>query len=205
MLFSISMASTNSAHAFKLDPSSKPDSSGFYKKKFFEPVHENLTVKAVNAANVPDSLKNNPTFLSQIIKGVRWNDDPLSMAKKRPQDFYIYYKDSCGSSEEVGFSKICGAGIINQFGIYTAQGEKSHGHADIHIEDIDEHMELSLTDLSAKLIELVVNQRSSGTDNWAEAEIILEKAFAIRNPSEKPGDIGYGITIRSRGPTEAGR
>ena len=353
-IFLISMTALNFAHAFKLDPSSKPDSSGFYKKRFFEPIHENLTIRAVNAAKVPDSLKNDPAFLSNIIKGVRWNDDPLSMAKRRPQDFYIYYKDSCGRSEQVdpswdmlyrthcgdmqflhamaskssesaintkelmlmwaefsyriaagdidkdlrfrsvgkklgkrsstlfnyvmtldgrvrmewqpetlftldckralsvdgffntgrptklkckdtnnqysaeaiqnialgsllhliqdsfssshvlregsavGVSKISGAGTINQFGIYTAQDEKSHGHADINIEDLNEHTELSLTDLSAKLIEFAVNQRSSGSDSWADAEMILEKAFAIRSPSEKPGDIGYGITIKVR-------
>lgn len=360
-IFAISMATLNSAHAFKLDPSSKLDPSGFYKKRFFEPVHENLTIKAVNAAKIPDSLKNDPAFLSSLIRGVRWNDDPLSMAKKRPQDFYIYYKDSCRRSEEVdpswdilyrthcgdmqflhamasknseialntkelmlmwaefsyriaagdidkdlrfrsigkklgkrsaalfnyvmtfdgrarmewqpetlftldckrtlsvgevfntgrptrlkckdtnnrysaeaiqnialgsllhllqdsfsgshvsregskvGVSKISGAGIINQFGIYTAQDENSHGHADINMEELSEDMGLSLTYLSSKLIELAVNQRSSGFDSWIEAEMILEKAFAIRNPGEKPGDIGYGITMRSGGPVEAGR
>lgn len=360
-IFPILMVVFNFAHAFKLDPSSKPDSSGVFKKRFFEPVHENLTVKAVNAAKISDSLKNDPEFLFYIVKGVRWNDDPLSMAKKRPQDFYIYYKDSCGRSEEVdpswdilyrthcgdmqflhamaskssesalntkdlmlmwaefsyrvaaggidkdlhfrsvgkklgkrsselfdyvmtfdgrvrmnwqpeilftldckrtlsvngllksgrptklkckdtnnqysaeaiqnialgsllhlvqdsfsgshtsreggvvGVSRISGAGVINQFGVYTDQDEKLHGYADIKIEDPDGHMGLSLTDLSARLIELAVDQRGSGSDRWAEAEIILERAFAIKNPGEKPGDIGYGITIRSSGPAEAGR
>lgn len=348
-VFLISWASFNSAHAFKLDPSSKRDSSGFYKKRFFEPIHENLTIKAVNAAKINDLVKNDPAFLTYIVKGVRWNDDPLSMAKKRPQDFYIYYKDSCRRPEEVdpswdilyrthcgdmqflhamaskgsesalntkeimlmwaefsyrvasgdidkdlyfrsvgkklgkrsselfnyimtfdgrvrmkwqpkylftldcerifslkgfrksrrptvleckdsssqfpaeaiqnialgsllhlmqdsfsgshtsregnivGISKISGAGIINQFGIYTDQDEKSHGQADTDIEDSYEHKELSLTDLSAKVIELAVDQRGSGSDRWAEAEIILEKVFAIKSPGEKPGDIGYGI------------
>lgn len=360
-IFLISMAVLNYAHAFKLDPSSKPDSSNLYKKRFFEPIHENLTVKAVRAANILDSMKNDPVFLSYIVKGVRWNDDPLSMAKKRPQDFYIYYRDSCGRSEEVdpswdilyrthcgdmqflhamasksdesaletkelmfmwaefsyrvaagdiskdlrfrsvgkklgkrsselfnyvmtfdgrfrmewqpeilftldckrtlsvngllnsgrptklkckdnnnkfsiegvqnialgsllhliqdsfsgshasregnvvGVSKISGAGLINQFGIYTSQDEKAHGHADENIEDECEHMDLSLTDLSAKLIELAVDQRSSGSDRWAEAEKLLEKAFAIKTLGKKPGDIGYGRTIRSSGPAEAGR
>lgn len=360
-IFLISIAVLNPAHAFKLDPSSKPDSSGFYKKRFFEPIHENLTVKAVNAANIPDSLKKDPAFISHIVKGVRWNDDPLSMAKKSPQDFYIYYKDSCGRPEEVdptwdilyrthcgdmqflhamaskssesalktkelmlmwaefsyrvaagdidkdlrfrsigkrlgklsselfnyvmtfggrvrmewqpetlftldcerslsidellnsgrptrlvckdtnnqysaeaiqnialgsllhllqdsfsgshtsrkgnvvGISKTSGVGVINQFGIYTDQDERAHGHADTNIDDAYDHAELSLTDLSAKLIELAVDQRHSGSDRWAEAEKILEKAFAIKTPSEKPGDIGYGITIRSSEPAKAGR
>lgn len=358
---SVLLATLNSAYAFKLDPSSKPDASGLYRKIFFEPIHENLTVKAVNSANIPDSLKSDSAFLSHLIKGVRWNDDPLSMAKKRPQDFYIYYKDSCGRSEEVdpswdllyrthcgdmqflhamaskksestlntkelmlmwaefsyrvaagdidkdlhfrsvgkklgkrssqlfdyvmtfdgrvrmewqpetlytldckrnlsvngffnsgrptklkcketnnkfseneiqnialgsllhlvqdsfsgshaaregnvvGVSKISGAGIITQFGIYSAQDEKSHGKADLNIDDSYGHAELSLTDISAKLIELAINQRHSGSDNWSKAEAILENVFSIKTPDEQPGDIGYGSTTRSRGGAETGR
>lgn len=360
-IFVIAISGVNSSHAFKLDPSSKPDSSGLYIKKFFEPIHENLTVKAVNTAQIADSLKNDAAFFSEVIRGVRWNDDPLSMAKKRPQDFYIYYKDSCRRSEEVdpswdmlyrthcgdmqflhamaskknesaydtselmlmwsefsyrvaagdinkdlrfrsvggklgkrsaelfnyvmtyngrvrmewqpewlftldckrglsldgilnggrptkakckdrnnqyspetiqnialgsllhllqdsfsgshvlregntvGVSQISGSGKINRFGIYNAQDKKAHGHADLNIEDKYGHKELSLTDISAILIELVISQRDSGRDNWGEAEKVLKTAFWINNPSEKPDDIGYSITKRSSGPAEAGR
>lgn len=98
-----------------------------------------------------------------------------------------------------------GAGVINQFGIYTDQDKESHKHADTNLEDPYVHVELSLIDLSARLIELAVDQRDSGTDRWPETEIILERTFAIRNLDEKPGDIGYGITIRSSEPAKARR
>lgn len=361
VIIAIAITGVNYSYAFKLDPSSKPDSSGLYIKNFFEPIHENLTLNAVNAAQIADPLKHNAAFLSEVIRGARWNDDPLSMAKKRPQDFYIYYKDSCRRSEEVdpswdmlyrthcgdmqflhamaskknetaddtselmltwaefsyrvaagdidkdlrfrsvggklgkrsaelfnyvmtyngrvrmewqpewlftldckrglsldgvlnggrptkakckdsnnkfspetiqnialgsllhllqdsfsgshvlregntvGVSKISGAGKINRFAIYNAQDEKAHGQADVNIEDKYEHKELSLTYISARLIELVINQRASDQDNWDEAEKILKTVFWINNPSEKPDDIGYGITKRSSGPAEAGR
>lgn len=350
----------NSSYAFKLDPSSKPDKSGLYIKKFFEPIHENLTVQAVNSAQIADTLKNDAVFLPEVIRGVRWNDDPLSLAKKNPLNFFMSYKDSCQRSEEidpswdmlyrthcgdmqflhamaskknesagetrelilmwaefsykvaagdidkdlrfrsvggklgkrsaelfnyvmtnngevrmkwqpewlftldckrvlsldgilkgrrptearckynnnqyspetiqnialgsllhllqdsfsgshvlregntVGISRINGAGIINRFGIYNAQDEKTHGHADLNLEDKYEHKDLSLTDISAKLIELVINQRASGKDNWGEADEILKTVFYISNPGEKPDDIGYGISKLSSGSAEAG-
>ncbi|MCU9922670.1 hypothetical protein [Aeromonas caviae] len=342
----------NFSYAFKLDPSSKPAPSNLYVKKFFAPIHENLTVYAINSAKISEQLKNDKTFLSEIIKGVRWNDDPLNMARKRPQDFYIYYKDSCwkangidpswdmlyrthcgdmqflhamaskkneaaGNTSElmlmwaefsyrvaagdidkdlhfrsvgtklerrsaklfnyimtyngrvrmewqpeflftldctrelspsvifsggratkskckdnnnkfspetiqnialgsllhllqdsfsgshvlregntIGISQISGAGKIIRFGLYNVQDESSHGKADVNIEDKYEHKELSLIDISAKLIELTIHQRTSGKNNWNEAEELLKMVFEVNNPNEKPDAIGYDITKR---------
>lgn len=352
LIFTFIITGVNYSYAFKLDPSSKPDSSNIYVKKLFEPIHENLTVYAINSAIISEQLKKDKDFLSEIIKGVRWNDDPLSMARKKPQDFYIYYKDSCRKGNEIdpswdmlyrthcgdmqflhamaskknetagdtselmlmwaefsyrvaagdidkdlrfrsvgtklgkrsaklfnyvmtyngrvrmewqpeflftldctrglspseifsggratkskckdnnnkfssetiqnialgsllhllqdsfsgshvlregntiGISHVSGAGKIIRFGIYNTQNESIHGKADVNIEGKYEHKELSLIDISAKIIELVIHQRGSGQNNWNEAEKLLKRVFEVYNLSEKPDAIGYGITKR---------
>lgn len=342
----VAISGVNSSYAFKLDPFSKPDSSGLYKKKFLEPIHERLTIKAINTAQIPDSLKKDTVFLSEVVKGVRWNDDPLDMAKKRPHEAFVYLKDSCRKSRNIdqsydmyyrthcgdmqflhamaskknenagatselmkmwaefsyrvavgdidkdlrfksigkeletrsaelfnnkmiyngsrmewqpewlfaadcnrsiklgislttlnckdvnnkyseqtiqnialgsllhmlqdsfsashtlrensilNTSQISGAGKIKRFGVYNAQKGGTHSIADLNIEDKYEHKDLSLNDLSARLIELVVDQRISGQDNWSEAKKTIEKSFEISNPGEEPGDIGYGTTSK---------
>lgn len=343
----VAILGVNSSYAFKLDPFSKPDSLGLYKKKFSEPIHERLTITAINTAQIPDSLKKDNVFLSEVVRGARWNDDPLGIVKKRPNEALVYLKDSCRESRNIdqsydmyyrthcgdmqflhamaskknedagttselinmwaefsyrvavgdidkdlrfksigkeletrsaelfndkmtdngryrmnwqpewlfaadcnrsinlgefptklkckdvnnqyseqtiqnialgsllhmlqdsfsashtlrensilNTSKINGAGKIKRFGLYNAQKGGTHSIADLNIEDKYEHKDLSLNDLSARLIELVVNQRISGQDNWSEAKKIIEKAFEISNPSEEPDDIGYGATSK---------
>ncbi len=343
----VAISGVNTSYAFKFDPFSKPDASGLYKKKFSEPIHERLTIKAINTAQIPDSLKTDTVFLSEVVRGVRWNDDPLSMAKKRPHEAFLYFKDSCqkpkkidqsydmyyrthcgdmqflhamaskknenaGATSEfinmwaefsyrvavgdidkdlrfrsigkklekhsaelfndkmtyngryrmewqpewlfaadcnrsislsefptklkckdvnnqyseqtiqnialgsllhmlqdsfssshtlrensiLNTSQVSGAGKIERFGLYNAQDGRVHSRADLNTEDKYEHKDLSLNDLSARLIELVVDQRISGQDNWSEAKKTIEKAFEISNPSEEPDDIGYGATSK---------
>lgn len=97
----VAISGINSSYAFKFDPFSKPDTSGLYKKKFSEPIHERLTIKAINTAQIPDSLKKDTVFLSAVVRGVRWNDDPLGMAKKRPHEAFIYFNDSCRESKDI--------------------------------------------------------------------------------------------------------
>lgn len=89
-------------YAFKLDPYSKfNENEGSYEKKFVEPIHENFTVDAYNEAKEVTDISIN---LNDLILGVRWNDDPLQFFKAHPTDFLIYYKDSCGTKENIDAS-----------------------------------------------------------------------------------------------------
>lgn len=357
----VAISGVNSSYAFQLNPTSEPDASGLYEIPAWQkklnikentipkPIHENVTVKALRTAEIPDSLKNDSVFLSEVVKGVRWNDNPLDADNERPLETFMYFKESCrklksnnidarydllyrshcgdmqflhamaskktenaGATSElihmwaefsykvaagdiskdilfenvgnklekrsaelfnvkmtdngrrrmewqpewlftfecnrnisisakkgdkttlkckdkndqfsketiqnialgsllhmlqdsfsashvlressmVDASQASNSGRVKQFAIYSDQSAALHRTEDLRIED---HKELLLNDLSARLIELVINQRISGQDNWSEAKETIEKAFEISNDSEKPGDIGYGATIK---------
>lgn len=95
---------SNTAYAFKLDPFSKrTEVNGVptYEKVYFPTAHENLTLAAIEQANIPLSIKENFATLDSIIAGIRWNDDPIQMATGKPFDFYIYYKDSCNNKDKI--------------------------------------------------------------------------------------------------------
>lgn len=357
----VAILGVNSSYAFQFNPSSEPNASGLYEipdwqKKLDlkgntipKPIHENVTIKVLRTAKIPDSLKNDTVFLSEVVKGVRWNDNPLDADNERPLETIMYFKESCrklkssktdarydllyrshcgdmqflhamaskktenaGATSElinmwaefsykvaagdiskdilfenvgnklekrsaelfnikitdngrrrmewqpewlftfecnrnistptkkggkttlkckdkdnqfseetiqnialgsllhmlqdsfsashvlreisiVDASQTSKAGRVKQFGMYNDQNANSHSTEDLKIE---KHQELLLNDLSARLIELVINQRVSGQDNWSEAKQVINEAFDIINTSEKPGAIGYGVIIK---------
>lgn len=87
--------------AFELDPYSKWDKVAHtYSRGFVKPVHENLTLQAIAASSLPDGYKNDE-FVTTVIKGVRWNDDPLNMIKGKLPNFYLSFRDSCKRSSKV--------------------------------------------------------------------------------------------------------
>jgi hypothetical protein len=87
------------AFAFKINPLSEFDEENqkYYKTEllFPHPVHENLTVRALN--KVPTELIIQPLneLRGQIVEGVRWNDDPLRMLENKLLSFGINYAHSC--------------------------------------------------------------------------------------------------------------
>lgn len=335
------------AHAFKLDPySNLDDDTARYEEKYFPPIHENLTLRAIAAAKINESYKTE-AFITNIVKGVRWNDDPLSMAKD-PVTFYASYTDSCSNPEavdpdwdllyrthcgdmqflhamasgpsesagttrdkilmwvefsfkvasgqidkdwrfrsirtfldegsaksfnyfltnngttrhdwqaewlftldckrgftwkglfsrarltelscadnnnryseqviqdialgsllhvlqdsfsgshlmrehhgEIGTSKLSGVGKVIQFGNHTMQDEHLHGKADRNTVEGDTTEGFALTEISARLIELAVQQRLDRQPKWAEAKEILNNAFEVVDVKKVSGAIGY--------------
>ena len=360
-IFIFAISGVNSSYAFQFNPTSEPNASGLYEipswqkkldlkeNRIPKPIHENATIKALRTAKIPDSLKNNSVFLSEVVKGVRWNDNPLDADNERPLETIIYFTESCrklksskidarydllyrshcgdmqflhamaskktenaGATSElinmwaefsykvaagdiskdilfenvgnklekrsaelfnikitdngrrrmewqpewlftfecnrnistptkkgdkttlkckdkdnqfseetiqnialgsllhilqdsfsashvlressiVDASQTSKAGRVKQFAIYSDQNAALHCTEDLNIE---ERKELLLNDLSARLIELVINQRFSGQDNWDETKKVINEAFNIINTSVEPDDIGYGATIK---------
>ncbi len=97
-------------HTFQLDPYStlNAETGKFVRVGLaskippdFLPIHERLTLQAVSDARIDDAYKTN-AFITGLIEGVRWNDDPLRMATKRPLIWLASYKHSCLSSQKIG-------------------------------------------------------------------------------------------------------
>ncbi len=344
------------AYGFKLDPYSEHDQKSL---KFrgnhladvikSAPIHEDLTVKAIAASRINNEYKS-PEFLRGVIRGIRWNDDPLSYAKVNPPTFYLSFVDSCDHPEDVdpswdllyrthcgdmqflhamastpnetsettrkkimmwlefsfkvasgeidkdwrfrslaeeyklgpdttqafnelmtnngttrlewqsewlftldcgrwftwkglffrgrlteltcadhnnkftdqeiqdialgsflhliqdSFSRshvsrersigiessaVSGVGRIIQFGNYLLQDHEKHGKADLTVSDKDSHQEFDLTDISARLIEWIVQQRVDRQSRWQEAKEVLDKVFELADSSKVAGDIGF--------------
>lgn len=94
------------AHGFGLDPYSEYDKNSMdYRSSFlssfkFTPRHEQLTLKAINASRISSDYKSSE-FREGVIRGIRWNDDPLSFARANGHIYYLSFKDSCDHSETV--------------------------------------------------------------------------------------------------------
>jgi hypothetical protein len=107
MTVSICMFSSAEGNAFKLDPYSLRDrETGIFQGSHIGdhiaalPIHENLTIKAIAASKIPPTYKTDE-FLVNIIKGIRWNDDPLGLWKGREVAFYLSFRDSCSQREPI--------------------------------------------------------------------------------------------------------
>ncbi len=96
-------------HTFQLDPYSTLNAetgkfvrAGLVSKipPDFLPIHERLTLQSVAAAKIDDAYKTD-AFITGLIKGVRWNDDPLGMATERPLIWLASYKHSCLSRQKI--------------------------------------------------------------------------------------------------------
>jgi len=101
------MFSPPDVNAFKLDPYSYHDKeTGIFQDSFAggrigtQPIHENLTIKAIATSRIPATYINGE-FLVNVIKGIRWNDDPFGLAKGRQAAFYFSYTDSCSNPEVI--------------------------------------------------------------------------------------------------------
>ncbi|MCW5797318.1 MAG: hypothetical protein KIT40_02370 [Nitrospira sp.] len=94
-------------------------------------------------------------------------------------------------STDIEMSAVNGVGRIIQFGNYLLQDQQKHGKADLTVSDKDLHQEFDLTDISAKLIEWIVQQRADHRSRWQEAKDVLDKVFEVADSSKMAGDIGY--------------
>ncbi|MEZ9578667.1 MULTISPECIES: hypothetical protein [Vibrio] len=101
--FSLVFFITNT-NSFELDLKSKlqKDSRevGFDNTKTFKgkgkPVHENLIVKSVMAAELPGyTFKDKVKLIEDLVIGVRWNDDPLQMFRKHLFIAVLSFSHSC--------------------------------------------------------------------------------------------------------------
>jgi hypothetical protein len=88
-------------------------------------------------------------------------------------------------------SAVSGVGRILQFGNYLMQDQERHGKADLIISEEHLHEEFDLTDISARIIEWVVQQRTDHRSRWQQAKEMLDRVFEVVEPSKLPGDIGY--------------
>jgi hypothetical protein len=94
-------------------------------------------------------------------------------------------------SNGVEMSAVSGVGRILQFGNYLMQDQERHGKADLIISEEHLHEEFDLTDISARIIEWVVQQRTDHRSRWQQAKEMLDRVFEVVEPSKLPGDIGY--------------
>ena len=91
----------------------------------------------------------------------------------------------------VGVSKVTGVGKVVQFGNYAMQTKDSHNNADLKYLEDDHTEGFDLTEITARTIELVVQQRSDKRERWEEAKQLFENLFELVDPITPPGDIGY--------------
>lgn len=91
----------------------------------------------------------------------------------------------------VGLSKLAGVGKVVQFGNYAMQAKDSHDKADLSFSEDDHTKGFDLTNVTARIIELAVQQRADKRERWGEAEQLFDNLFEVVDTNKLPGDIGY--------------
>lgn len=87
------------ADAFKINPYAKYKNGKYVGGALSpEPVHENLTVHSLSQVSTMYLPQNTTSLRTELISGVRWNDDPLSMLKTRLINYAINFEHSCADS-----------------------------------------------------------------------------------------------------------
>lgn len=86
-------------YAFKINPLSEyNDEKNKYvkiEKTFPSPVHENFTVRSLDKIDPNLFQQAKKQLLNEIVRGVRWNDDPLMMLSSEMVNFGVNYAHSC--------------------------------------------------------------------------------------------------------------
>lgn len=92
--------SNSTSFAFKMNPFSNfNEETEKYEKKFLYPlpIHENLVIESLNMVDESLFLQSKKILQDQIVRGVRWNDDPLRSAEENQLTFLLSYEHSCMS------------------------------------------------------------------------------------------------------------
>jgi hypothetical protein len=88
------------AHGFEINPSKDFENGTYSDGKLFSPVHELMTIEALK--RVDKELLSDidiAPMIRDMVRGVRWNDDPYQMARTKGLAFVVSVKDSCRDSK----------------------------------------------------------------------------------------------------------
>lgn len=95
-------------YAYELDMRSEFDSSKYEYgntktiKGMGKPIHENLVVRSVLTANLPNySDQDKQDLIEDLVLGVRWNDDPLHMFRRHSVTASALFTHSCQKKTSV--------------------------------------------------------------------------------------------------------
>ncbi|GKS69522.1 hypothetical protein W03_15260 [Nitrosomonas sp. PY1] len=114
----ISLLGGSQAYAFDINPFKKYDGShelvlndentqkaaGVVASIIIHPVHEELTVRSFNLVKerrMPGFERINDELIETVIRGVRWNDDPLNLLPDHPIAWFDNFKNASENSDRI--------------------------------------------------------------------------------------------------------
>lgn len=92
------------SHELVLDDDNTKKAAGIVASLIIHPIHEELTVrsfKLVQERQMPGYQRVNDFVIEKTIRGVRWNDDPLTLLPDHPSVWFDNFKNASENSDRI--------------------------------------------------------------------------------------------------------